>query len=487
MISPPSSATGTAADGHPVGRGVASLLSGRFLALALSFLAVTLLARSLGPASMGVLQFALAVFFYLGFLNDLGLTVTGVRDLSRRERPAQMIGETLGARLILTAAALSITGLSLLLIPVDQEGLLIGIVLATGLIASSLSVTWVLQARERFRALAAIEVAAALAQVLAAAFLVNGRPDVAWGALAVVMGSWTSVVLSWILVGRERAMLPKFSPRIPAMVLRAMPLGIAAIAIAVYYTIDTILLGLMRTSSEVGYYAVAYRLVLPVLTVAVVTGNIALPVMSRLLSSDRERLPSLLSGLSRGLLLLGLPVAAGTSLVAVPLMTAIFGDAYAPAAVPLTVLIWSCVTVFANAPFGFLMVARGQDRQYMRATVIGALLNVVANLLLIPAFGMLGAAAATILAELVVLAVIVWETRDVSLRPLVSAVTAALPPTALMAIVILPWRDSLAAIPIGVATYAGAAVLTGAVPRNALPTRFPGVWRAPARSDRSSR
>lgn len=481
------SAQDAAAYGQVVARGVTSLLGGRFAALALSFLAVTVLARSLGPASMGVLQFALAIFFYIGFLNDLGLTITGVRDCARRGRPSGLIGEILGARLALTAAALSVLGLAFLLLPLDEEGHLIGVVLTTGLVASAFSVTWVLQAREQFHALAAVEVVAALAQLLGAALLVGGRTDVVLGALAFVMGSWTSGILSWVLVRRDRAMVPNFSLRIPTMVRRAMPLGIAGIAIAVYYTIDTVLLGLMRTSSEVGNYAVAYRLVLPVLTVAVVTGNIALPVMSRLLSTDPERMPALLSGLSRGLLLLGLPIATGTTIVAEPLVTAIFGAAYEPAALPLAVLIWSCVTVFANAPFGFLMIARGQDRQYMQATVVGALLNVVANFLLIPAFGMLGAAIATILAEVVVLALIVWQTRDLSLRPLVSGIAAALPPTALMAIVILPWRDSLFAIPIGVATYAVAALLTRAVPHGALHALFSGRWQSAAGSEPPNR
>lgn len=121
----------------------------------------------------------------------------------------------------------------------------------------------------------------------------------------------------------------------------------------------------------------------------------------------------------------------------------------------------------------------------MRVTLIGAVLNIGANFMLIPSFGMLGAASATILAEAVVLALIVWETRDVALPPLVEGLAAALPPTALMAIVIVPWRDSLAAIPIGIATYAGTALLTRAVPHGELTALFSGLRSAASSEPRS--
>ena len=57
----------------------------------------------------------------------------------------------------------------------------------------------------------------------------------------------------------------------------------------------------------------------------------------------------------------------------------------------------------SNVPFAVLMLARHQDRMYMAVTVLGAVANVVLNLVAIPLFGMMGAAVITLVSEVIVL------------------------------------------------------------------------------------
>ncbi len=447
-------------------RNVLYLGVGRFSALLLSFLSLTVLARRLGPNSLGSLQFALAAFVYIGFAVDLGLPLLGARDYASHARNPRLVGQILGTRLMLAALVIPALGIAAAALPISTTGRMLIIGLAVWVAAASLNLGWVLQGAERFLALGVVETGAGVAQLMAAIWLVHSPTDLVLGAVVIGVSLWGAVIGSWMAVRPVGAMRPSFSRAAAALIRRATPLGVAALAIGIYYSIDALLLGLMRTDAEVAYYAIAYRIVTPFLVIAVIVGTVALPAISRLLVEDANGVARVLKLMTWGLLTFGLPAAAGTAILATPLVTFLFGAQYRPAGLPLAMLIWSVVIVYANAPFGYLMIARGQHRQYMLASLGGAIVNVALNLLLIPSSGVLGAATATIATELVVVSLIGYWTRDVSLRLMRSAVILAAPATLIMGIALWPFRNSLIAIPLGAAVYAGGLLASAALRRD---------------------
>ncbi len=167
--------------------------------------------------------------------------------------------------------------------------------------------------------------------------------------------------------------------------------------------------------------------------------------------------------LSRHLILVGLPIAFGGALLAEPIITTVYGASFLPAAGPFQILVWSVATVYANAAFAFLLLARHGDMHYLGAVAAGAILNVGANLVVIPVAGMIGAAVTTMGSELAVLGLILWWTRDVSLHAVWEAIRVAAIPTAAMALAIWPVKDSIIGVPIGMAVFALVATVTGAV------------------------
>jgi O-antigen/teichoic acid export membrane protein len=96
-----------------------------------------------------------------------------------------------------------------------------------------------------------------------------------------------------------------------------------------------------------------------------------------------------------------LPIAVGGSLLAGQLVTLVFGAAYASAVTPLRILVW-CVPIalFRNVAQAAL-IAHGRQQQMFRTTAWAAGVNVALNATLIPSWGMAGAAAITVLTEVV--------------------------------------------------------------------------------------
>lgn len=436
----------------PLAFNTVKLASARALSLVISFVAWTLIARELGPTSYGVVQFFLAIFLYVTFASDLGMTTFGTRRFSLDPNP-KFIGNLLGARVLIATSVVTLSLFAAIALPLTSTERWVVVLLASSVFAFALNLSWVLRGQERAAALGIIDVSGSMALLVGAVFLVNSPADVLPAAGVAAAMQWTMAAVSIAALRPTADMIPRLATENLRHIKSALPLGVAVLAVAVYYNVDHILLGVLRTSEELGLYAASYRLVYPLLGIAGVLGTFVLPRLSRLSNRDGPTLARVVELISTAFLLFALPVAVGTTLVADKLVELILGADYARSADALRLLIWSTVTVFANAPFGFLILARHQDATYMWITIAGAATNILVNLALIPVIGFVGAAIATLLAEGLVLALILAATRDVSARALSVAVPIAVIPTAAMAVAVWPLREQLLAIPVGIAVY----------------------------------
>jgi O-antigen/teichoic acid export membrane protein len=281
-------------------------------------------------------------------------------------------------------------------------------------------------------------------------------------------------VLSLVLAGPSARGWPAIGRIALALIARSLPLGAAAVAITIYYSVDTVLLGLFRGADEVAYYAAAYRILLPVISLAGVVGTVAIPRLSLLVASDVAAGEGEVVDLARPMILLGLPVAVGGALAAEPIIRLVYGPDFLPAVDAFRILVWSIATVYCNAAFAFLLLARGGDGRYLAAVSTGAVANIYLNVIVIPVAGMIGAAVVTMVSEVTVLALLLWWTRDVARPALPGALARAALPTVVMAAVIWPVHDSLAAIPLGAVAFAIVATVTGAIPARSLLSRMSG-------------
>lgn len=415
-------------------RGITQSLAARALTAAVQFLTLVVLARGLGPEALGVAQFFYVVFTYLLLLSDPGLTVFGTREQGRPTGRLSSAGVLLGARLMLSIILVAAIALaSLALSDRSVSGFAVTAVLTGAMVLSALSLRWLLLARHAFGIVAACELSAALLQ-LAGAVAVHAANLGAVAGLAVLVGGPSVVaVLSWAIAGATGgAIRPSFDLGALRVIRLALPLGVAAMATALYYSVDSLLLGLTRTSTEVGVYAAAYRIVLAGLTLPVIVHGVALPVIAKTVDRDVETTHRIVRGLTGWLMILAFPAAATVALLASAIVEVLYGAPFAASALPLSILVWSLVTVSANVPFAVLLLASRRDRAYVGVTVLGAAVNLSLNLVVIPSFGYVGAAFTTLAAEVTVLASFVWLTRPLSLMTLRAAVPLGIVPAAVV-------------------------------------------------------
>ena len=181
---------------------------------------------------------------------------------------------------------------------------------------------------------------------------------------------------------------------------RAAPLGMGLLLSQLAFRVDVPLLQQFRTQNEVGLYSAAYRLFEPtlVLPASILAGWFPYLVkVSGLPVKFRQATRNLLLVL----LLLSLGVAGSIAVLAGWVIGWLYGPDYSGSAILLAALASAIPFLFLNYGLTHLLIASGRERANTLFFGVALLVNVSANLVLIPLWGGLGAAFTTTLTELV--------------------------------------------------------------------------------------
>jgi O-antigen/teichoic acid export membrane protein len=267
--------------------------------------------------------------------------------------------------------------------------------------------SYLLTARGLLQGLERFDLEAALVVTDRALLLVCGAAAL-WGgyglpglALAFVAARVSMVVVARLLL---RPVVGPTRPRHDRRAWRelqqaALPLGFFMIALNTYSYIDTVILGMMRTDAETGWYAASFKIYEGLTYAPSILAAVLTPRLSNFFIHDRGAHRRLLV---RGLALsvvLGAAIGAVALGLARPIVTTVFGPDYAPAAAPLQVLAGGSIFVFATWILHAAAISSNLDRRLLVTTAIGLGANIGLNLALIPAWGIVGSAWATVVAE----------------------------------------------------------------------------------------
>lgn len=195
----------------------------------------------------------------------------------------------------------------------------------------------------------------------------------------------------------------------------SVPLAITAVLMLVNQQADILLLGVFRSKEEVGAYRVAVSMA-GLVAVGLQAGNMVLsPHFARLYAqNDMRRLQILVTQSSRLVVWLALPVVLLCTFFGEPLLRLIFGPRYAGAYAPLAILCWGQLVNVAMGSVGVLLNMTGYERDTLRGVTVAAGINLVLNLVMIPLWGMHGAAISSG-TSLAVWNLVLWRMVDVRL------------------------------------------------------------------------
>jgi O-antigen/teichoic acid export membrane protein len=199
--------------------------------------------------------------------------------------------------------------------------------------------------------------------------------------------------------------------------------------IQVMYSIDTVLLGFLRTDAEVGYYNAAYKIILFVISVGAVYFDAIFPLASNYFERSLDSLKTLQRHTAKLMVSVACPMALGGLVLAGPIMRFFYGQRYDSGIIAFQILIWAAAFIYLNMIYARGMWACNLRKAFVRIVTFQAVLNIVLNLVLIPRYGIAGAAISTLISEFCGLyfyykefnRVVRVEFYDFLLRPMIAA------------------------------------------------------------------
>lgn len=290
----------------------------------------------------------------------------------------------------------------------------------------------------------------------------------AWLLLPYILMSCTNVVIALFGCMRESVLI--FDRRfITRAAVRwffriSTPFALTAGLSRIYTYSDTFLLSIITGELAVAYYSTPFKITFAFQFIPLSFIAALYPAMSALATRSREQLAALFVSAIRFLLLIALPIAFGIGVLATRIVTDIYGADFLPSIPVLIILIISLPFVFVNFPAGYLLNACDRQAVNTKLVALATIVNIGCNFVLIPLFGVNGAAISAVIATIVLTAANAIAVRRVvkyNVHAIFDATLRIVVASLIMSAVLAFARKLplMALVVIGIATY-GAAVFT---------------------------
>lgn len=461
-------------------RGSALRGAGYVVGVVLSIISVPLLIRHLGVAEYGRYVTVVSLVTIVQGVTDVGLGQIGVREFSTRSGPqrSRLMRNLLGVRLVLTAIGVGLATAFAGLVGYTEAVVLGTLLAGIGMVLTVLQGTFAVPLASQLRLgwVTALEV---LRQVLTVAGIVvlvlAGAQLLAFLALTVPVALVVLAVTTFVVRGTVPRR-PSFDRREWAVLLRAvLPFAAAVVIGSLYLRITVVLLSVLSTALQTGYYATSFTVISVVIAIPALTVGSTLPVLARAARDDRERLAYVLERLFEVTLITGVALALALALGADFVVRVLGGKP--PSAVVLQIEAVAIVTQFVGSALQYGLLAMHRHRSLLITSIAGLAASVCLTLVLAPSLQARGAAIAFSAAELVLAAFAFGYLRaarpDVRFSPRVP-VRVLLGAALGASVALVPGLSSLAAAIAGSAIYVAVLALTRAIPEElvqALPGR----------------
>ncbi len=386
---------------HKVISNVGWLSAERFLNMLLTFLVGVYVVRYLGAEDFGKLSYSMSFVALFTAIAKLGLDNIVIRNVvQENQKTNQILGTAFVLKLISTLIAISLVVTAIWTASDDAQIRWMSVIISFSLLFDSFDTIYFwFQSQVMSRPIAIVRSVQLLISSSAKLLFVTLNLSLmafAWIILA------ASVIRAIGMVGayfkhKQSILKWKFCNQTAKRLLKdSLPLLLSGVMITIYMKVDQVMLGSMADIREVGNYAAAAKFSSVLYFVPTIICSSVFPAIIRSKKrSEQEyyakfqQLYDLMAGIS-------LAIAVPMTFSSGYLMNALLGEGYEKAGAILSLHIWAAPFVFLGVARSKWLVAENLTHFSFVATSLGAITNILFNFFLIPSFGGIGAALATV-------------------------------------------------------------------------------------------
>ena len=379
----------------------------KVLRIGLGLFITVWMARYLGPEQFGILNYVISFVALFGVLSSLGLDKIATKELLNNPNDSQYImGTSLVLSLIGALVLLPLAAFSILMVRPDNELIFImALLISSTFFFGSFNVikSW-FESHVQAKYSATIEVITNFVTVFIKGLLIYlEAPLVAFAWVVLVEGLLLALgfIAMYLLKSNKISTWKVSFEKCKYLLKEAYPLILAGTVFVFFTRIDQVMLGSMVGDKSVGIYSAAVRLSEGWLFIPSIIATSLFPAMLNARKVDYSLYLQRTQHLLNLMVLIGIVVAVVTMFIAQPFVSLIFGSDYDESPLVLIIHIWGMLfTSISIISFRYFLSEGLQIYSFYRAFA-GLILNIVLNYFLIPIYGAVGAAIATVISQMV--------------------------------------------------------------------------------------
>ena len=179
----------------------------------------------------------------------------------------------------------------------------------------------------------------------------------------------------------------------------SLPLAISLFMVQINNNFDIVYLSFMKTNEEVGYYSASYKIINFLITVLCIYFNASYPIIAELHKKGKVELTNYITGFYTIGIIFVMPIVFGGIALGNKIIILFFGNEYYESQILFLLLIPLILVRMLTSTYGAVLIMGNGSKAFSKGVIIGAVINILLNVILVPNYGARGSAIATLLCE----------------------------------------------------------------------------------------
>lgn len=378
-------------------------LSYQILLMILPVITTPYVSRVLSPENIGNFNYTYSIIAVVIIVAQLGTNMYGQREIAyvqdNIEKRSKVFWEIFIIRIITSLIILPVYIILSLVLKKYTELMLWMIIY---ILANLIDVSWFFQGMEEFKKTAIRSIGIKLIGVILIFILVKEPNDIIIYTIILAMSQFLGNILLFVYVPSKIKLIKRKELVFKNHIKPILALFIPTASIYIYTYVDKILLGVLSSTEQVGFYSQSEKIVKLLMTVITSLGIVMLPhIASVIKNDDKKQIKNKIEDAMDFIICLGCPMVVGAFIVADRFIPWFLGSDYIQSILIFKILTPLILIIGTASVVGqAVLIPLKKQRIYTISVVVGAILNLVFNLIFIPKMEAIGSAMATVIAEL---------------------------------------------------------------------------------------
>lgn len=382
--------------------------------LAIPFVMSPYVSRILGAEGLGIYSYTYSIAYYYVLIMMLGVLNYGNRTIAKcRDNQDELNREFSGLLILHLLLGIICTILYLGYIVCMAQEKTYALIQGIYVISGVFDITWFYYGIEKFKLIVERNIIIKIITVILVFLLVEQKSDLWIYCLIMACSIFLSQIMLWFPLSKYVKFIIPTRYMIFKHLKPMFVLFIPTIAISIYKYMDRIMIGMLSTKIELGYYENAENAIRILTSILSSLGTVMLPRMSNMvIKKEINEVQKYIKKSMYYLMIATFAMTFGMMGIADIFAPIFWGNEFIMSSRVIKILVFSVPFVsFANVIRTQFLLPNERDKEYTRSVVIGAIVNLGLNIILIPRYGASGAAIATVCAEMLVCVVQGIEVR----------------------------------------------------------------------------